>query len=85
MCRSSCLPLPEMEAKSPLLQTHIRDDQKAIKSIKLNNVIQMNILADSVCLLMHCKCEETDFELSGPDENKKRGHYCAMFLKATIH
>lgn len=85
MCSSSCLHLPEMEAKSPLLPTHMREDQKAIKSIKLNNVIQMNILADSVCLLMHCKCEETDSELSGPDENKKRGHYCAMFLKATIH
>lgn len=45
----------------------------------------MSILADSVCLLMHCKCEETDSELSGPDENKKQGHYRAMFLKATIH
>lgn len=74
-----------MESKSPLVPTHLREDQKGIKSIKLNNVIQMNILADSVCLLMHRKCEETDAEHSGPDENKKRGHYRAMFLKATIH
>lgn len=65
MCSSSCLHLPEMEAKSPLLQTHMREDQKAIVAIKLNHVIQMDILADSVCLLMHCKCEETDPELSG--------------------
>ncbi len=74
-----------MEETSPLLQTHMREDQKAIVSIKLNNVIQMDILADGVCLLMHCKCEETDSELSGPDENKKWGHYRAMFLKAIIH
>lgn len=85
MCSPSCLHLPEMDTKSPLLPTHMREDQKGIKSIKLNNVIQMNILAESVCLLMHRKCEETGSVLSGSDENKKRGHYPAMFLKATIH
>lgn len=41
----------------------------------------MDILAGGVCLLMHCKCEQTDSELSGPDGNEKKDHYSCYVFK----